>query len=79
MATAVVSCCFTTGRCSADLTIAGSAGGLDRWRSSGRTNVCNAFEGSSEFITLVATLYGTTASDNERRVTAIETTCRSTC
>ncbi len=34
--------------------------------SSGRANVCNAFEGSSEFITLVSTLYGTAASDNER-------------
>ena len=31
-----------------------------------RTNVCNAFEASSEFQTLVATLYGTAASDNER-------------
>ena len=29
-------------------------------------NVCNAFEASSEFATLVATLYGTAASDNER-------------
>jgi hypothetical protein len=29
-------------------------------------NVCNAFEASGEFQTLVATLYGTAASDNER-------------
>jgi RHS repeat-associated protein len=44
--------------------------GLGWWTgqvaSNGRTNVCNAFEGSSEFITLVTTLYGTAASDNER-------------
>jgi RHS repeat-associated protein len=44
--------------------------GLGWWTGqvpgSGRTNVCNAFEGSSEFVTLVATLYGTAASDNER-------------
>jgi RHS repeat-associated protein len=44
--------------------------GLGWWTgqvaSSGRANVCNAFEGSSEFATLVSTLYGTAASDNER-------------
>jgi hypothetical protein len=31
-----------------------------------RTNICTAFEVSSEFATLVSTLYGTAASDNER-------------
>jgi RHS repeat-associated protein len=31
-----------------------------------RTNVCNAFEASGEFQTLVATLYGTATSDNQR-------------
>jgi|GEM_PF-3688565 len=45
-------------------------GGLGWWTGqvpgSGRANVCNAFEGSSEFATLVATLYGTATSDNER-------------
>jgi RHS repeat-associated protein len=44
--------------------------GLGWWTgqvaSNGRTNVCNAFEGSSEFVALVTTLYGTAASDNER-------------
>ena len=39
---------------------------VDVLPTSTRTAVCNAFEGSSEFITLVATLYGTAASDNER-------------
>src|SRR5205814_7037376 len=34
--------------------------------SSGRANVCNAFEASGEFQTLVATLYGTATSDNQR-------------
>jgi len=34
--------------------------------TSGRSNVCNAFEASSEFATLVNTLYGTATSDNER-------------
>jgi len=32
----------------------------------GRANVCNAFEASGEFQTLVANFYGTAASDNER-------------
>jgi RHS repeat-associated protein len=43
--------------------------GLGWWTgqaASSRVNVCNAFEASSEFQTLVATLYGTAASDNER-------------
>ncbi|HEY2974614.1 MAG TPA: DUF4214 domain-containing protein, partial [Pyrinomonadaceae bacterium] len=44
--------------------------GLGWWTgqvaANGRANVCNAFEGSSEFITLVSTLYGTAVSDNER-------------
>ncbi|HEV7684380.1 MAG TPA: BPSL0067 family protein [Pyrinomonadaceae bacterium] len=44
--------------------------GLGWWTGqvavNGRTNVCNAFEGSAEFITLVSTLYGTSTSDNER-------------
>jgi RHS repeat-associated protein len=43
--------------------------GLGWWAgqaASSRVNVCNAFEASSEFQTLVATLYGTAASDNER-------------
>jgi RHS repeat-associated protein len=34
--------------------------------SSGRANVCNAFEASSEFQALVASLYGTATSDNQR-------------
>ncbi len=45
-------------------------GGLGWWVSqvpgSGRENVLNAFEASSEFATLVATLYGTATSDNQR-------------
>jgi RHS repeat-associated protein len=44
-------------------------GGLSWWAgqaASSRVNVCNAFEASSEFATLVSTLYGTAASDNER-------------
>jgi RHS repeat-associated protein len=47
-------------------------GGLGFWAGqaaggvTNRTNVCNAFEGSGEFQTLVANLYGTAASDNER-------------
>ena len=45
-------------------------GGLGWWVSqipgSGRANVCNAFEGSSEFQTLVSTLYGSASSDNQR-------------
>jgi len=45
-------------------------GGLGYWvwamGSNGRENVCNAFEASGEFQTLVANLYGTAASDNER-------------
>src|SRR4029078_3426596 len=45
-------------------------GGLGCWvwamGSNGRENVCNAFEASGEFQTLVANLYGTAASDNER-------------
>jgi RHS repeat-associated protein len=45
-------------------------GGLGWWTgqvaTNGRANVCNAFEGSAEFITLVSTLYGTAVSDNER-------------
>lgn len=44
-------------------------GGLGWWTgqaASSRVNVCNAFEASSEFQTLVATLFGTAASDNER-------------
>ena len=43
--------------------------GLNFWAgqaASSRVNVCNAFEASGEFQTLVATLYGTAASDNER-------------
>jgi RHS repeat-associated protein len=45
--------------------------GLNWWAvtvlpTSSRENVCNAFEASAEFQTLVATLYGTAASDNER-------------
>jgi len=44
--------------------------GLGWWTpqaASSRVNVCNAFEASSEFIALVATLYGTVAwGDNER-------------
>jgi hypothetical protein len=45
-------------------TTAGSVGG--RQAASSRVNVCNAFEGSGEFQTLVATLYGTSTSDNQR-------------
>jgi RHS repeat-associated protein len=45
-------------------------GGLGWWTAqvpgSGRANVCNAFEASSEFATLVSTLYGTATSDNQR-------------
>jgi hypothetical protein len=44
-------------------------GGLGFWAgqaASSRVNVCNAFEGSGEFQTLVATLYGTSTSDNQR-------------
>jgi RHS repeat-associated protein len=45
-------------------------GGLGYWTwvvsVNGRANVCNAFEASGEFQTLVANLYGTAASDNER-------------
>ncbi len=43
--------------------------GLGWWTgqaAASRVNVCNAFEASGEFQTLVATLYGTAASDNER-------------
>lgn len=43
--------------------------GLNWWAgqaASSRVNVCNAFEASSEFQTLVANLCGTAASDNER-------------
>ncbi|MDX6446719.1 MAG: hypothetical protein QOH71_3793 [Blastocatellia bacterium] len=43
--------------------------GLNWWAgqaAGNRTNVCNAFEASSEFQTLVATLYGTAISDNQR-------------
>jgi RHS repeat-associated protein len=44
--------------------------GLNYWTSqvatSGRAAVCNAFEASSEFQTLAATLYGAATSDNER-------------
>src|SRR3979411_2156190 len=44
-------------------------GGLNFWAgqaASSRANVCNAFEASGEFQTLVATLYGTSANDNQR-------------
>ncbi|MGH9874726.1 MAG: DUF4214 domain-containing protein [Pyrinomonadaceae bacterium] len=44
-------------------------GGLNFWAgqaAGSRVNVCNAFEASGEFQTLVANLYGTAASDNER-------------
>ncbi|HBB87171.1 MAG TPA: hypothetical protein DC047_06110 [Blastocatellia bacterium] len=47
-------------------------GGLGYWANqaaggvTNRTNVCNAFEASGEFQTLVANLYGTAASDDER-------------
>jgi RHS repeat-associated protein len=34
--------------------------------SSGRANICNAFEASSEFQALVASLYGTATSDSQR-------------
>jgi RHS repeat-associated protein len=45
--------------------------GLNWWAvtvlpTSTRENVCNAFEASGEFQTLVSTLYGTSVSDNER-------------
>jgi RHS repeat-associated protein len=43
--------------------------GLNWWAgqaAGNRANVCNAFEASSEFQTLVATLYGTATSDNQR-------------
>jgi RHS repeat-associated protein len=43
--------------------------GLNWWAGqvpNGRVNVCNAFEASGEFQTLVATLYGTSTSDNQR-------------
>jgi hypothetical protein len=44
--------------------------GLTWWANqipgSGRANVCNGFEASGEFQTLVATLYGTSTSDNQR-------------
>jgi RHS repeat-associated protein len=43
--------------------------GLNFWAgqaASSRANVCNAFEASGEFQTLVATLYGTSTSDNQR-------------
>jgi len=43
--------------------------GLGFWTgqaAGSRVNVCNAFEVSGEFQTLVANLYGTAASDNER-------------
>ena len=44
--------------------------GLNWWAGqvpgSGRANVCNGFEASGEFQTLVATLYGTSTSDNQR-------------
>jgi RHS repeat-associated protein len=45
--------------------------GLNWWAvtvlpTSTRANVCNAFEASGEFQTLVSTLYGTAVSDNER-------------
>ena len=44
-------------------------GGLGFWTgqaAGSRVNVCNAFEASGEFQALVATLYGTASSDNER-------------
>jgi RHS repeat-associated protein len=44
-------------------------GGLGWWTgqaAGSRVNVCNAFEASGEVQTLVANLYGTAASDNER-------------
>lgn len=44
-------------------------GGLAWWAgqaAGSRVNVCNAFEASGEFQTLVATLYGTSTSDNQR-------------
>ena len=45
-------------------------GGLGYWAwvvsINGRANVCNAFEASGEFQTLVANLYGVATSDNER-------------
>jgi RHS repeat-associated protein len=43
--------------------------GLNFWAgqaASSRVNVCNAFEASGEFQTLVTTLYGTSTSDNQR-------------
>jgi RHS repeat-associated protein len=44
--------------------------GWNWWTSqvpgSGRANVCNAFEASGEFQTLVSTLYGAATSDNQR-------------
>jgi RHS repeat-associated protein len=44
-------------------------GGLGWWTpqaAGSRVNVCNAFEASGEFQTLVATLYGTAVSDDQR-------------
>jgi len=44
-------------------------GGLTFWAgqaAGSRVNVCNAFEASGEFQTLVANLYGTAASENDR-------------
>ena len=43
--------------------------GLGFWTgqaAGSRVNVCNAFEASGEYLALVANLYGTAASDNER-------------
>src|SRR5258706_6958802 len=44
--------------------------GLNWWAGqvpgSGCTNICNAFEASAEFQTIVSTLYGTATSDNQR-------------
>jgi RHS repeat-associated protein len=58
--------------CSADGGGAADDGGLGWWAGQAaggvmnRANVCNAFKASGEFQTLVANLYGTAASDNER-------------
>jgi RHS repeat-associated protein len=44
-------------------------GGLGYWTgqaAGNRANVCNGFEASAEFQTLVSTLYGTATSDNQR-------------
>jgi RHS repeat-associated protein len=44
--------------------------GLGWWAgqvpSSGRSNICNAFEASTEFATSISTLYGTATTDNQR-------------